>query len=225
MDLGLEPTVTLQPWGQVEGTVWEYDKPGADEQVWHSSSLLGSDLPGPIEFFKLSGQTDDQGRFSFDFVPPGKHRLYRMIRMTRGSSSGLVKVVEIKPGETATVKLGGVGRPVRGRIKFKNPYVEIEWQKGHYRAHTVHPPRPANLGTPEEFKAWRQRDEVQRAFDSIRSHPMFFSEDGSFRIEEMLPGQYQFSIWIHDPWPGRRRRETARVCEEERHAVVAGLSR
>jgi thiol-disulfide isomerase/thioredoxin len=95
--------------------------------------------------------------------------------------------------------LGGIGRPVTGRIKVKNPYVEIEWQKGHYRAHTVHPPRPANVGTPEEFKAWRQREDVERAFDSIRSHPIFFSEDGSFRIEEMLPGQYQFWIWIHDP--------------------------
>jgi beta-lactamase regulating signal transducer with metallopeptidase domain/thiol-disulfide isomerase/thioredoxin/protocatechuate 3,4-dioxygenase beta subunit len=199
-NLTAEPIIKLQRWGRVEGTADEYDTPVTNQEIWHSSTLLNGGRPEQIEFFVLRGTTDDQARFSFDFVPPGKHRFYRMIpKSGGGSSGGPGEVVEVRAGETARVKLGGIGRPVVGRIKVKNPYVEIEWQNGFHSVHTTYPRPPENLKTREEYDSWRQREEVQRAYDSIRHHPIQFSEDGSFRIEEVVPGKYEFFIQIHDP--------------------------
>jgi beta-lactamase regulating signal transducer with metallopeptidase domain/peroxiredoxin len=190
--------IKLQAWARIEGTVWEYDTPVTNQPVWHSSSLLKTDWSG-IQFFMLIGATDDRGRFSFDFVPPGKHRFYRMIPWKHGSSGGPAEVVQANPGEIVSVKIGGVGRPVTGRFKIKNPYVAIDWQKDHHTVRSVPPQPPQNLKTQEESQAWHDRADVQRAYDRIRNHPIHFAEDGSFRIDEMIPGKYLFNIQIYDP--------------------------
>lgn len=200
-DLSMNLTVNLQRWGKVEGTVWEYDQPVTNQEVWHSSELLAdraSRGPG-VELAVLRGMTDAQGHFAFDFVPPGKHRFYRMIPAARGSSSGPAEMVQVKAGETASLKVGGVGRPVTGRFTIKNPYVAIEWRKDQHTVNSVTPKPPENLKTAEEYEAWRNREDIQRAFDAVRHHPLQFAEDGSFRIDEMIPGKYQFFIRLYDP--------------------------
>src|SRR6185503_21310957 len=118
-----------------------------------------------------------------------------------GWSSGPQEVVEVKPGETVPVKLGGSGRPVTGKFKIKNPYVEIDWQtdRDHRYATSITPKPPENVKTAEDYKAWRDRPEIRTAMDKIRNHPVQFSEDGSFRMDEVVPGKYSFSLHIHDP--------------------------
>ena len=84
-DFSTNLTLKLQPWGRIEGTVWEYDKLVTNQAVW-GSAANGS--PSESLHTEFRANTDAQGRFAFDFVPPGKYSVFRMIPMGAGSSSG-----------------------------------------------------------------------------------------------------------------------------------------
>lgn len=188
--------IRLQPWSRIEGTVWEYGQTVTNQQIWMSA--MGSIGP---ETFRAEFRTDSdgQGRFTFDFVPPGKYMLYRMIPRERGGYSGPSQTVRVQPGASVAVKLGGEGRPVIGQFKITNPYVLIDWPGVEVYAHSVLPRWPSSLKTREEIESWRRQPEVEQAFDSVRNYPIRIAPDGSFRMDEVLPGQYQLQLRILDP--------------------------
>ena len=195
-ELSTDLIVKLQPWGRIEGKVWEYNKPLTNQEVW--ASAASASWPESLRtVFRTN--SDDQGRFAFEFVPPGKYSICRMIPMGHGASPGPREVVRVEPGATSSLKVGGQGRPVIGQLKIMNPYVAIDWQHDYYTAHSIRPQPPKELKTAAEFEAWRNKPEIQQANDAARSYPMKFAADGSFRIEEMLPGKYEMQINIYDP--------------------------
>jgi beta-lactamase regulating signal transducer with metallopeptidase domain/thiol-disulfide isomerase/thioredoxin/protocatechuate 3,4-dioxygenase beta subunit len=198
-DFSTNLTLKLQPWGRIEGTVWEYDKLVTNQAVW-GSAANGS--PSESLHTEFRANTDAQGRFAFDFVPPGKYSVFRMIPMGAGSSSGGPReVVQVQPAKTALVKLGGAGRPVVGRMKILNPYLAIDWQNSvdFCNAHLILPQPPTNLTTPAQVAAWRNQPAVQQAYEASRSYPIRFAADGSFRMDEVVPGKYAMQIQIYDP--------------------------
>lgn len=197
--LGEGSVVRLQPWGKVAGTVWQYDKPLTNERVLMQWRQVGQDVPGSIELVHMQTTSDSTGEFEFDFVPPGKGSLYRWIPKRQGASSSAPEPFEVDPGRTSLVKVGGKGRPLTGRFTVKNPYVPIEWQKDHHSVSSVRPRPPAGLKTQTEYEAWRKQPEVQHAFDTARHHPVLFADDGSFTIDEVVPGAYQFHVQVYDP--------------------------
>lgn len=193
-------TVQLQRWGRIEGVVRQYDQVLVNEEVSLHRRERSDFVPGSVELVLMKAKSDAVGRFTFDFVPPGEFTMYRWITKPRGgASSGSPEFVEVEEGALAKVQLGGMGRPVIGRFKVKNPYVPIEWQKDHHSIGTVMPKPPEGLKTREEFEAWRTRPEIEHAFERARHYPILFAEDGSFRIDEVVPGQYQFWMQIYDP--------------------------
>jgi hypothetical protein len=190
-------TIKLQPWSRIEGTVWEYGNLVTNPDVWGSSAN-----PSWPESLRTEFRTnsDLRGQFAFDFVPPGKFRIYRMIPTEGGASSGPGKVVEVRPGTTATIKLGGEGRPVIGRFKIANPYVAIDWQNLKYQPYARSVvPRPAQNLKREDFEKWRERPDIQQAFDNIRNYPVRVATNGSFRMDEVMAGKYEIGIQIVDP--------------------------
>jgi hypothetical protein len=58
---------------------------------------------------------------------------------------------------------------------------------------------PASVKTPEPQRAGQPQPGIQRASDSVRIYPVQIAEDGSFRIEEMVPGKYLLRVRIPDP--------------------------
>ena len=191
-------TVKLQPWGRIEGTAWEYGNLVTNQGVWASSA--NATWPESLRI-QFTTNSDVRGRFAFDFVPPGKFRVFRMIPTERGANSGPGKVVEVRPGTTTTLKLGGEGRPVVGRFKITNPYVAIDWpgNDSWVYMHSITPQPPKDLKTREDFEAWRQKPEIERAYDAARNYPVRVKADGSFRIDEVVPGKYEMQIQLLDP--------------------------
>jgi beta-lactamase regulating signal transducer with metallopeptidase domain/peroxiredoxin len=191
--------VKLEPWGRIEGTAWQYDRRVTNQEIWASAPQFSD---GELFRVELRTNSDTQGRFSWNFVPAGKFRVSRMIPSPGGgASSGPESLVEVRSGETSTVKVGGEGRLVLGKFKIKNPYVPIDWiSRGNYqRANSVVPTPPANLKSREDFITWRKQPEIQRAYESSKNYPIQFAPDGAFHIDEMVPGKYRFQIQILDP--------------------------
>ncbi len=104
------------PWGRVEGTLRIGGKPGAGEQIQLSAVSDEQAREGLVSF--LSNATADaDGRFAFDRVPPGKVHVARTVRLSdRMTTSTHATAVEVGPGQTARIEVGGTGRPVVGRV-------------------------------------------------------------------------------------------------------------
>lgn len=198
-ELSSNLTVKLQPWGRIEGTVWEYDKLVTNQAIWGSAANRS---PSESLHTEFRTNTDAQGRFVFEFVPPGQYSVYRMIPTGGGGSSGGPhEVVQVQPGKTTAVKVGGAGRPVVGRMKIMNPYVAIDWSGGrnHFYTQSIYPRPPTNFTTREQIEAWVNQPEIQKARAAIRNYPMRMAAGGSFRMEEVRPGKYEMQIEILDP--------------------------
>ncbi len=174
-------TVTLEPWGRIEGTLWHYNEVVTNEPVRVFFAYQdGVPSWGPESGFDT--KTDDHGRFFCDFVPPGHFGV---------NSAGMGERVTVRSGQTALVKLGGSGRSVIGKFKIRNPDGEIESaDEFRYAFFTS----IADLGakTEEEFKALRKQSE--NTFTNFHIRPVQCAKDGSFRIDQVEPGKYALLV-------------------------------
>jgi thiol-disulfide isomerase/thioredoxin len=186
-------TVKLQPWGRIEGSLWNYDEVVTNESIL--ATPFRDDSTAWTRSTKFSTTTDGHGRFSMSFVPPGQFAVF---------GSGMRVTAPVKPGEPAVVKIGGGGRPLVGKFKVANPYVEIEWGRNldMYYFGTAEPSRPTynfNFSTAEAFLAWTRQPEIEQAFNFSHLYKLRCAKDGSFRIEQVLPGEYKMMVSIYDP--------------------------
>ena len=119
-------TITLEPWGRIEGTVNVGTQPGKNVQVecyvlFQDGHFHNANEPTVHLHYKATA--DELGKFSFDRVAPGFVRVSRaMTYHHHGEHNHAVQSflaadkIELKPGTVATVTLGGVGRPVIGKL-------------------------------------------------------------------------------------------------------------
>ena len=140
-------TVTLEPWGRVEGTVRVGTQPGknllvaCDVSFPNERRIMSEE---PYVTFQYGTTADESGKFSIARIPPSFVTVARTIRFNdtgRGhssTSSHSSERLELKSGETATVALGGVGRPVIGKLvpsqEFETP---PDWTFAHIEAMPV----------------------------------------------------------------------------------------
>jgi hypothetical protein len=107
--LSVNPSIQLQPWGQLEVTCTSGGKPAAGRDYLLE---LGSGSRDTASFDFETGhvKTDEQGRLSIPQMPPGQHQLIRLYPQTtdgsvRGWMHGNKTSLEIRPGETTTLNL------------------------------------------------------------------------------------------------------------------------
>jgi hypothetical protein len=191
--------VTLQPWGRVEGLLTVGDHPGTNELV----ALTASSAPGPnpfqLAFDDFQKRTDDQGRFTIESAPPGIRAVVRLIPQgTRSWRHAYPVSVDVKPGTTTTVTLGGSGYTVLGKATVSPTRVGVNWSNGNHSLRTPRPMPPSGLKTPEEFQKWSELPEVKAQLGNMRNYPVVFAEDGSFRIDEVPGGRYVLDLNLHE---------------------------
>jgi peroxiredoxin len=146
-ELKLRPEVRLQPWAEVQGKLMIGARPGTNESV----RLWPAHLPyehHPRSFPPLSvhlqTQTDSEGRFSFERVPPIAMQLYHSPKIKDGQM-GTTPMSQttgfaLKPGETKTITLGGQGRPVTGQLIVKGYEGKIDWRADVHNLELILPP-------------------------------------------------------------------------------------
>jgi hypothetical protein len=137
-------------------------------------------------------RTDAQGRFVFDRVIPGPSEVSRVVITEFGNGSQQhmgcwQEPVEVGPGQTVKVKIGGKGRAVIGRVVLKAaPGDHVDWRQN----------RPATIEKARGFNPLarlfgadpRQNDRFAASLD----------KDGRFRVDDVPPGRYELTVTI-DP--------------------------
>jgi hypothetical protein len=133
-------TITLEPWGRIEGTVMVGTQPGKNLPLLcyvQFNNGFGSSPFDPHVMISYSATANASGDFTIERVPPSFVRVSRKIEYNiafneKGQRSSVTftgshssDVIELLPDASEYVQIGGVGRPVIGKIvpskEFETP--------------------------------------------------------------------------------------------------------
>lgn len=195
-------TITLQPWGRIEGICLSGGKPavgreyllGLDSSKDDDGNLISAD------FIAFKVTSDEQGKFVMPLVPPGKHCLVRLIReyaLTGGAwSHGNKTVVDVQPGTTTSVTLGGQGWTVKAGIEWPGGAAPADLQQVVGAVHTPMPPIPAEIRSNADlFQQYVKTPEYEAQAGSMKSYPFVMNSEGKLVAEDVPPGNYELSAF------------------------------
>jgi RNA polymerase sigma factor (sigma-70 family) len=205
-ELGKGLTITLQPWGRIEGSVVLDSQPVPNDQVVVYGHEFRYDEKGRrvgLMSFSFGITTDSMGKFVFEKLPPGQISVYRHKILARDAAFESHETwVDVKAGTTTRVILGGSGRPVIGTVVVPGGDDSIPWQSVpvHLRlklANELGPrPRRHEFSSNESFilmmNQWDQAVRARREFGT------FCDATGSFRLQDIPAGLYELEIKVLD---------------------------
>jgi RNA polymerase sigma factor (sigma-70 family) len=204
-DLARTDSVTLQPWGRVEGKVILDSQPAVNALVYAGNQTARyDDASRRFSFltYDLEARTDSAGRFTFDKVPPGPCWIGRLVE---GSRQG-VRItshgtsVAVNAGAVTQVTLGGGGRPVTGKVVLPDATISIDWETVWVALHSKNAnelgPRPqrVNFSSTQAYTA-----ATERYFQAYRAQQWFGApcdSSGSFRLADIPSGTYELEIHV-----------------------------
>jgi protocatechuate 3,4-dioxygenase beta subunit len=170
--------LVLRPWGRIEGGVRIGARLGANQEVAFQPIRPAQPAGTGVFDYGYTTQTDERGRFQFDRVIPGPGRVTRSVitELAGGRlwqhTPGWPEEIEVKPGQTVQVTIGGKGRPVIGRVVLD--------------------------GTPETPVDWTHHEPVEiNAPGGWYAAPI--EKDGRFRIDDIPAGPHGLVLRVKEP--------------------------
>ncbi len=203
-DLATSADVQLQAWGRVEGVVTAAGKPVANVPVilWLSRGPEYREYN--VVYHQTTTRADGAGKFLFPRVVPGE--VWIADRAADNSRSLRHAYAVVDPGQTAHVTIGGSGRSLVGKftappttrpIWLPSPgpyYYEADIRPWPYeRLATTRPAHKqdeslADYRAAEE--AFGKTPDGQKFKSWTFGWSFLVNPDGSFRIDDVPPGQY-----------------------------------
>ncbi len=206
--LSVSQQIRLKPWSQVKGRLVHDGKPVKNYRIRLSPiSLYTPDLPRLSS--RYSTQTDDKGLFLFDRVTPGpiviKSDLTSWESFELTSSQHIP--INVQPGRTYNVALNETGRTIVGKaILPPGRTRKMTWSYGinYFVALKEGIPVPKELCDFEDTwqggwsEAWTASSEGQIYMDTLYKYFVKLNNNGTFCIEGVPPGKYQFVLRVYD---------------------------
>ncbi|MEA2735886.1 MAG: hypothetical protein QOE14_2337, partial [Humisphaera sp.] len=199
--------IKLRPWGRIEGIAKQGNQslPKATIRLWR---VQNGDDPGErLVHHETETTTDASGKFVFPRVAPGEAWLYREVFPRRRGNHVGWQYLQVQPGQTAQLAVGGSGRAVAGRVDVppemagfikwtedgKFTYnAEVRRDLPHIRA--KHAPNE----TPEQYRAvedaFGRTPEGKLYNQWMFGHDFVVNPDGTFVLHDLPPGKYKIMI-------------------------------
>jgi len=197
-NLAANAEVTLEPFGTVEGVMMIGSRLATNSHLHLSASRSGQGLN--LDYSAFGGETDSEGRFRYTHVPPGRRWLSRMIETRPNTRSwSHTTPVEVESGRTTQVQYGGKGRPVIGTVVSDDPTRAIDWKGGYHSIYSRQ--APVRFASAAESRAYNSPAAVRARQDEHRNYAVVFSTNGTFRVEDILPGLYTLQCQFNAPRP------------------------
>lgn len=206
------PQIKLQPWGRVEGRLQIGNKPGSKEKIILRSEYQDPRNPDLRICHEYTDQSDDDGRFVLGRVAPRPGFVGREVQYIKEKSCMIffdhAVPVEVTPGKTTKVTVGGSGRTVTGRLAVppgKSVDFDRAFVSGSLSIRRPLPTFPANASNMtdsqkiEWYESWLASAEGQvwRKAEMIHYYVPVTS-DGTFRVQDVPPGKYDLHISAHE---------------------------
>ncbi len=201
--------LTLQPWGRIEGTLLVDGKPLARETIVAELDEERPESLQPRIGSENRAQTDEQGHFVIDRLPPGEARVFwqpeRHGARKHPDRFYPPSFINVRAGEPTRLEMVHDGEPsLLGRVVVPEakdaPPSRSTW--GAYLI--VKPPDvpyPPKLIEEERqvwLHGWRFTD-AGRAYRHAKrgfGHSLDLQDDGSFRVDAIQPGTYELHIQV-----------------------------
>jgi len=174
--------VHLKPWARVEGVFRVGSKPGANITLDLNSNAIHSYGPdAPSLFLTYRTTTSPTGKFVFDRVVEGDAAIRRNILLMANEgakevTSSYSHPIKVIAGKTSQVNVGGIGRPVVGRLLPAARPVPLERVLWPFAQVSVSPANAKpGIGFGLEFT-------------------VTVDKDGSFRIDDVPPDTYLLDV-------------------------------
>jgi beta-lactamase regulating signal transducer with metallopeptidase domain/thiol-disulfide isomerase/thioredoxin len=215
VEVRLEPdepigTLRLQPWARVDGRLMQDGRPVGNQTIYFFPALKGN-LGEPRLQDSYFAQTDPEGGFSFDRLPPivGSLRPYLGPWEESPLTSAESAPLDLKPGDRRTVVLGGDGAAVTGRVvptgRGDVP-LDAHWSLNYLVARDRGVSLPANFpkllfapneGLPLEL-TWLD-DPSYNEWQATRSHYFVkLDPDGNLRVCGVPAGAYDLVVQLYE---------------------------
>jgi len=187
--LSQDPNIILEQWGRLEGTVKLSGEFGREQQIQLYSANSYRDKEEIRISFRYETMSDSNGNFIFEKLPAGSAYVGRVIRLSERSTTTSHRVpVEIQSGRTASVTIGGGGRPVIGRLKLPSDYNEpVDWGSARGSFYSQ-PPQLAKPNYPDNFHLMTFKERIKWMLDWQKT------EQGQEMIRRHLMPEYPESI-------------------------------
>ena len=219
-------TIKLQPWGRIEGTFRVGSKPSAGTPL--TIDQIGLNIyeqQGSNITTSYRTVTGTDGKYAFERVWPGHGWLGREIIMM--VNEGAIEVtsaaklpINVEPGESCHIDLGGNGRPIVGRLQSGAGDAKNDWKQLLVQVEPRRPELPPLTAIPipdeigkdlkrrtdwvrewqqtEPGKAWLVLNAAHEAQQRLRQNTPYYratlTEKGDFRIDDVPEGNYTLSI-------------------------------
>ena len=215
------PRLQARPFGRIEGRFLVGDRPLANRPIDLSGSIQ-DDSTSFISFFQgQKATTDADGRFAFDkVIPMADLRVGRQDVIEKpGTVWSIGEPVRVEDGRTTSATIGGKGRAVVGRVDppegWNQPVDFTDQAKVSLESNRTNNPYPLELmrgktsisdtGWSQWSRAWSKTPEGQAYANARVLVSVMLAPDGSFRFDDIPPGEYRITIQVNDPDRGRER--------------------
>jgi protocatechuate 3,4-dioxygenase beta subunit len=132
-DISQEQVVKLQPWGKIAGVSMLGDTVDAGRDISYFAQRPRDGRSFGMVEYDYETSTDEGGKFELDRVIPGAGTVSRVLVVDYGSGSlhspGWQVPVDVAPGSQNSVKIGGEGFSVSGKLTTdRKPPQDTGWK-------------------------------------------------------------------------------------------------
>ncbi len=113
---------------------------------------------------------------------------------TATGSSGQSAIATVRSGETTSVKIGGTGRPVIGRIVVSGPDPSVTPTIVLASLASKLPDDAPKATDGAAFREWMESEAGRAQTRRQRSYSLRLEADGSFRLEDIPAGTYVLTV-------------------------------
>ena len=197
-DAQLPLSIHLQPWGRLEGIVTLEGKPAPHQKI----ALMRGDMMTGVTGLSLSPgvfqtESDAQGQFVFEHVPPGELQVYRMVHNMYCAA----QYVDVAPGKPTVIHHGFDGRLLKGRLVASDTSTNLNWKGGagfRLATKTSRPEPPPGEDARTWEQKYRQSPEGKQRLRETHSFGLLVEANGDFRIDDVPPGTYELRGQLHE---------------------------
>jgi thiol-disulfide isomerase/thioredoxin len=198
--------IPLEKWGQVEGTVYTGTKTTENVPliISHQFSTQVGKVYEPSAHWHYSVTSGENGKFAFKQVPTGSGSIQRGVPM--GKSGGTrfshsCAEFEVRPDETTTVKVGGDGRPVIGKLVPAEGFEKVpDWRYATVET-DIMPPVVNRSGFSLLMSVLTKPGGTNKQVEKKRLQQRLCSvaADGTFRLDDVPEGDWLIMVKLETP--------------------------
>ena len=184
-ELARSKQVFVKAWARVEGALLDGDTPLPNQRVFFGVIGLANDPQANSIIHQTAVQTAQDGTFVAERVPASQIVVCR--EQPNWGFQNKWERVDLSPGATAKVRLGGVGRHVVGRLLPPESIVPgltrpMPWDDA-----------PLAISTAITVRRTDLRPDDPGYFRVTHPDTCPVGPDGTFRIQDLRPGSYSLS--------------------------------